>query len=178
MTDNFNLVDLDEGKGVVSFSNRLIESPAFLELFERGMALVEEAANYLDTTGREQAKDMERSQSLAYATESMRLTTRLMQLASWLLLQRAVSEGEMTVEQAQEEQKKVKIKKQAVVTSGESWDLLPDELKQMIERSIRLQEHVLHFDEALSTSEKVAVPTGNPLAGHMNLLEEAFGNEA
>ena len=175
MTDNFNLVDVDEDSGLVSFSNRLIESPAFLELFERGMALVEEAANYLDTVGREQSKAMERAESLAYATESMRLTTRLMQLASWLLLQRAVSEGEMTVEQAKEEQKKVKIKKQAVTTSGESWDLLPEVLKGMIERSVRLQEQVMHFDEALSASEKVVAQDGNPLAGHINLLEEAFG---
>ena len=42
-----------------------------------------------------------RSASLRYATESMRLTTRLMQLASWLLLQRAVNDGEMSAEQAQ-----------------------------------------------------------------------------
>ena len=69
MTDNSNLVDLDEKSGLVSFSNRLIESPAFLDLFERGMSLVEEAANYLDTVGREQSKAMERSQSLAYATD-------------------------------------------------------------------------------------------------------------
>jgi len=43
---------------------------------------------------------LERSVSLTYATESMRLTTRLMQLASWLLLHRAVKEGEMTLTQA------------------------------------------------------------------------------
>ena len=33
----------------------------------------------------------------------MRLTTRLMQLASWLLLQRAVNEGEITAENARTE---------------------------------------------------------------------------
>jgi hypothetical protein len=33
----------------------------------------------------------------------MRLTTRLMQLASWLLIRRAVCEGELTPEQALEE---------------------------------------------------------------------------
>ena len=43
--------------------------------------------------GREQAKALERNDSLAYAAESMRLTTRLMQIASWLLLRRAVAEG-------------------------------------------------------------------------------------
>ena len=39
----------------------------------------------------------------------MRLTTRLMQLASWLLLQRAVNEGDLSVEQASHERSKVKL---------------------------------------------------------------------
>ena len=39
----------------------------------------------------------------------MRLTTRLMQLASWLLLHRAVKEGEMSLAQASKEKSKVKI---------------------------------------------------------------------
>ena len=38
----------------------------------------------------------------------MRLTTRLMQLASWLLLQRAVNEGELSAENARSEKEKVK----------------------------------------------------------------------
>lgn len=174
MSDQKNLIDLKEEEGLVSFSNRLISSPAFFELFENGMALVEEAANYLDTTGRQQSKGMERSSSLAYATESMRLTTRLMQLASWLLLQRAVSEGEMTIEQAQEEQKKVKIKNHVNATQGKNWDILPDDLQGLIKRSMRLQEQVLHFDDALSSSKKIEVQNANPLAGHLNLITEAF----
>lgn len=168
------MIELSDNERVVSFSHRLIGSPAFFELFERGMSLVEEAAHYLDVDGRAQAKKLDRQASLAYATESMRLTTRLMQLASWLLLQRAVSEGEMTIAQAQEEQKKVVIKKQRVVTSGANWDSLPDPLKELIRRSMRLQEQVMHFDEALTSSDKVAAQTANPLAGHFNLLKEAF----
>ena len=176
MTDQFNTIELKENESVISFSNRLLGSPAFLDLFERGMSLVEEAANYLDVEGRIASRTLERQASLSYATESMRLTTRLMQLASWLLLQRAVSEGEMTVAQAQEEKQKVKIKKQGTLTSGEKWDHLPDELKDLIERSLRLQEQVLHFDEALKSSEKVVVQGDNPLAAHMNLLSDAFGS--
>ena len=56
------------------------------------------------------SRDLTRSGSLSYATESMRLTTRLMQIASWLLLQRAVNEGEMTVEQASQEKAKVRLR--------------------------------------------------------------------
>ena len=59
--------------------------------------------------GRQQSKKLERAAALAYATESMRLTTRLMQLASWLLLHRAVKEGEMSLAQASKEKSKVKL---------------------------------------------------------------------
>ena len=60
-------------------------------------------------TGRSESKKLERTAAMVYATESMRLTTRLMQLASWLLLHRAVKEGEMTLAQAHKEKSKVRL---------------------------------------------------------------------
>src|SRR6185437_4971097 len=94
---------------LVQFSERLTNSAAFGVLFREGMDLVEETAAYLDGDGRTDSKKLDRSASLAYATESMRLTTRLMQLASWLLLHRAVKEGEMSLAQANREKVKVKL---------------------------------------------------------------------
>ena len=67
---------------LVQFNERLTNSAAFTVLFREGMDLVEETAAYLDGVGRDEAKALERSAGLTYATESMRLTTRLMQLAS------------------------------------------------------------------------------------------------
>src|ERR1700745_1290307 len=94
---------------LVQFSEKLTNSAAFGNLFREGMDLVEQTAAYLDGVGRAEAKAPDRSASLTYATESMRLTTRLMQLASWLLLHRAVKEGEMTLVQANREKIKVKL---------------------------------------------------------------------
>ena len=59
------------------------------------MALVEETARYLDGKGREEARELPRKAAMLYAGESMRVTTRLMQAASWLLVQRAVRDGDM-----------------------------------------------------------------------------------
>jgi hypothetical protein len=75
-------------------------SELFDRTFEEGMQLVEETAGYLDGAGRHDSKVLSRNAALGYATESMRLTTRLMQVASWLLVQRAVREGEMPPEAA------------------------------------------------------------------------------
>ena len=73
----------------VSFGAKFARSDQFKAVFREGMALVEAAASYLDGDGRKEARKLRPPHSLAYATESMRLTTRLMQLASWLLIRRA-----------------------------------------------------------------------------------------
>ena len=56
-------------------------SELFDRTFREGMELVEAAATYLDGPGRQQSKLLSRNAALAYAGESMRLTTRLMQVA-------------------------------------------------------------------------------------------------
>src|SRR5271157_2764735 len=126
----------------VSFSERLASSQVFATLFRDGMALVEETASYLDGSGRSESKKLERSAGLVYATESMRLTTRLMQLASWLLLHRAVNEGEMSLAQANKEKSKVKL---AADSGGDphALALLPQRLQDLITRSRELQLKVL-----------------------------------
>ena len=112
----------------VRFVDKLAGSDTFKSLFREGMSLVENTASYLDTEGREESKALNRSGSLTYATESMRLTTRLMQLASWLLLQRAVNEGEMSRDQAKQEKNKVRIDTIRTSENGPGWDELPDRL--------------------------------------------------
>src|SRR6201993_5267927 len=124
--------------GPVSFAERVANSQHFADLFRDGMALVEETASYLDGPGRQDAKALDRPAALAYATESMRLTTRLMQLASWLLLHRAVKEGEMTLSQANREKTKVKLSA-ADPGPEEMIAKLPQQLQDLIARSMNLQ---------------------------------------
>src|SRR6516165_6875737 len=78
-------------------------SELFDRTFQEGMELVEETAAYLDGAGRQDSKLLSRTAALAYAGESMRLTTRLMQVASWLLVQRAVREGDVNPSDACQE---------------------------------------------------------------------------
>src|SRR5271154_1075680 len=134
--------------GAVSFSERLANSQVFAALFRDGMALVEETASYLDGSGRQESKKLERSASLVYATESMRLTTRLMQLASWLLLHRAVKEGEMTLTQANREKTKVKLSA-ADPGPNDMVEKLPSQLQSLIERSMTLQAKVRRLDSTI-----------------------------
>ena len=99
---------MDSGK-TIKLAERRIFSQSFKPLYNEGMSLVERAAEYLDGQGRAEAKKMSRLAATLYAAESMRLTTRLMQVASWLLLQRAANSGEMTRDQVASEKSKVRL---------------------------------------------------------------------
>jgi regulator of CtrA degradation len=142
----------------VAFGRRRAASDAFKEMFREGMTLVEETATYLDGQGRRESHRLSRQAALTYATESMRLTTRLMQLASWLLLQRAVNEGDLSPEQANHERAKVKLGGLSTATGGATWDELPAQLRLLIERSVRLQERVLRLDGALTRTASEEAP--------------------
>jgi regulator of CtrA degradation len=159
--------------GLVLLSERLTNSAAFGALFRDGMDLVEETAAYLDGNGRTEAKALERSVSLTYATESMRLTTRLMQLASWLLLHRAVKEGEMTLGQANREKTKVKLSA-ADPGASEMIEKLPQQLQDLIERSMALQAKIRRLDASIHTGAREPVAAGNPLMPHLDRLTAAF----
>jgi len=159
--------------GTVLFSERLASSQVFASLFRDGMALVEETATYLDGMGRQESKKLERNAALIYATESMRLTTRLMQLASWLLLHRAVKEGEMTLAQASKEKSKVRL---AACEPGDakSIALLPAKLQELITRSTKLQGEVRRLDATMHAVPPAKVAGSNPVERQLGLLKAAF----
>ena len=156
----------------VCFGERLASSQVFSTLFREGMALVEETAAYLDGDGRVEAKMLPRNAALAYATESMRLTTRLMQLASWLLLHRAVNEGEMTLAQARKEKSKVKVGGISARPDDPA-AALPERLRHLIERSLRVQERIQRLDTTIHTSAHEFMPL-NPVEHQLGLLKAAF----
>ena len=168
------MADRSHGESaLVQFSERLTNSAAFGTLFRQGMDLVEETAAYLDGVGRTEAKALDRSVSLTYATESMRLTTRLMQLASWLLLHRAVKEGEMTLTQANREKTKVKLSA-ADPGPEEMIEKLPPQLRDLIDRSMVLQTKVRRLDSTIHAPASERAVIGNPLVPQLNRLKAAF----
>jgi regulator of CtrA degradation len=173
---NFSWPDAPR-QGTISFVQRLATSEGFKTLFKEGMALVEESASYLDGAGRDDARQLRRAAAMAYASESMRLTTRLMQLASWLLLQRAVNEGEMTPVQAASEKHRVRLARQDIGCSPDMFDELPLRLRALTSKSMRLQARIAHLDQSLSaarTHEFASAPS--PIASQVERLRMAFAS--
>src|SRR4051794_24486989 len=147
-------------------------SELFDRTFEEGMTLVEETAAYLDGAGRQESKMLSRNAALAYASESMRLTTRLMQVASWLLVQRAVREGDMAPTAACED--RYRLAAEDVCRGAEPPEDLPTGLLSLLDRSERLYERVRHLDRRMYV-EMGEVASPHPVLSQFDRLKTALG---
>ena len=168
--------DFNETASAIALGPRIVASGGFDVLYREGMGLIEDVASYLDGDGRGDSRILSREASFLYATESMRLTTRLMQLASWLLLQRAVNEGEITKENARSEKEKVKFSATPSERGGPGFDQLPQALRDYVDKGDRLFDRVMQFD----TLERGKMPdldpgTANGIADQLARLKAAFG---
>jgi regulator of CtrA degradation len=150
-------------------------SELFARTFEEGMNLVEETAAYLDGGGRQDAKLLSRGAALAYASESMRLTTRLMQIASWLLVQRAVREGNMSAQAACEDRYRIGAEAVCLGEPEADADDLPIGLGELLDRSARLYERVRHLDKRMYLEAAGEEQAPSPVLAQFDRLRMAFG---
>jgi regulator of CtrA degradation len=96
-----------------------------------------------------------------------------MQIASWLLVQRAVAEGEMTPAEALQEKHRVKLGK-AEPPKQSDYNLLPLRLQQLIMRARRLHARILHLDSLIADDRPTPAPVESPVAAQQGLLRMAF----
>lgn len=148
-----------------------IGSALFEKTFEEGMALVDETAKYLDGRGRQEARDLPRKIAMLYAGESMRVTTRLMQAASWLLVQRAVHDGDMEAEDAAGDRYRLGSREICLGAGGEGIEHLPATLQDLLGRSDNLYRRIARLDDVLFRGGESAPG----VQAHFDKLERAFG---
>ena len=93
-----------------------------------------------------------------------------MQLASWLLLQRAIGAGELTVEDASKENHRISLN-----DIGKGHDLagaqdLPDALKALVERSLTLHQRIQKLDSMISAQTTSAPAAPSPVNDQIDRL--------
>ena len=148
-------------------------SSLFEKTFDEGMALVEETARYLDGKGREESRGLPRKAAMLYAGESMRVTTRLMQAASWLLVQRAVHDGDMEAGAASQDRYRLGSKEICLGKSADGVESLPPSLQDLLARSDNLYRRIARLDDVLFGDAEPAPGA----RGQQDALAQAFGTE-
>jgi len=150
-----------------SFAN----SALFARTFDEGMALVEETAHYLDGRGRDEARELPRKAAVLYASESMRVTTRLMQAASWLLIQRAVHDGDMRAEDAARDRYRLGSKDLCLGGREDAIETLPRTLQDLLRRSDNLYRRIERLDDVLFG---VGAQPVSGIKDHFERLKQTF----
>ena len=160
---------------MISFGARFAASDQFDAIYKEGMALVERTASYLDGPGRKEAKGLQAPLTLTYATESMRLTTRLLEIASWLMLHRALKDGEIDQQQAGLRRQRVKLGPIGRPGHVKGFDELPAGLRDIVTLSFSLNDRICRLDHAIATGTEPVEIADNMVVAQMAQLEAAFG---
>jgi regulator of CtrA degradation len=165
-----SIAELDEnslnGMTMQSFAG----SAVFERTFEEGMSLVEEAARYFDGRGREEARHLSGSEAMLYSSESLRVTTRLMQAASWLLVQRAVHEGDMAAEDAANERYRLGSREICLGGRAEATEQVPGKLRDLLIRSESLYLRVARLEHLLTEAREQ-----RGVQAQLARVQQAFG---
>jgi regulator of CtrA degradation len=163
-----------DNKNELNSAQGFTDSVLFDKTFDEGMALVEETARYLDGKGREEARVLPRKVAMLYAGESMRVTTRLMQAASWLLVQRAVRDGDMERADAFNERYRLGSREICLGKCSEDVAPLPTELQDLLARSDSLYRRISRLDDVLFGEGQTPSPGAR---GHLDALAQAFASK-
>ena len=118
---------------------RLIDS-----LYVEAMVLADEARAYFDSSGRDDRLALDPKIRIGFACESLKVTTRLMQVVAWLMTQRAVAAGELSKAQGSGPERRLGDSPEC---DDEILPRLPEAALALIRSSQDLYDRVRRIDE-------------------------------
>lgn len=121
----------------------------FRRAYDETMDLMIEARNYMAYVERREREQAGPSTGLRMSCEAMRVTSRLTQVMAWLMVRRAVEEGELDEGTALGEEHRLS---GAEVCGDESFnadEALPGGLRSLMDRSYRLYMRVARLEEQM-----------------------------
>lgn len=161
-------------KAIKEFAN----SEVFFKIFDETIALVQKASDYLEGVGRFDQARLSPKDSTLFASYSVKLTNRLMQISSWLLGHRAYSKGEIL------EPKKIDLHMYAEeISASESLDKLTNSLPTrmiiLITQTNMLFERIIRMDQQLKNltaqAEEISDISVNNVHNQLEKIQQSFG---
>lgn len=127
-----------------------MSQPAFFGgTYDEALALMVEARNYVRYVEQRERRHFEAIQGLRVSCEAMRVTSRLTQVMAWLLMQRAVHEGEVDLVEALAEANRLSGTDVCLDQSHDGDECLPKGLKSLLARSLSLYQRVARLERQM-----------------------------
>src|SRR3546814_6571870 len=111
------------------------------------MVLADEARYYFDRGGLEDGEAMSPADRVAFSCESLKVTTRLMHVVSWLLLRRAADAGELELTELQQPGRRLG---DATVTDEEAMAIMPERARLIVDASRDLYLRIKRLGDELT----------------------------
>ena len=124
-----------------------VQPAAFTHTYDETLALIIEARDYMALWIRHGNHSTYRIGGLRFSCEALRVTSRLTQVMAWLMIQRAVLEGELSPEDSISETHRLAGHDICLTTEGIDDPALPLELRILMDRSYRLYRRIARLDE-------------------------------
>lgn len=124
-------------------------------LYTEAMLLADEARGYFDEGGRADREPLAPMERVAFSCESLKVTTRLMHIIAWLLTQRAVEAGELSLRDALDPSRRLGA---APVTDVAVFAGLPPSAQALVTASAQLHRRVARLDAALEQDAPAPSP--------------------
>ncbi len=136
-------------------------------LYVEAMVLADEARSYFDRNGRDDRLALDPIARVGFSCESLKVTTRLMQVIAWLLTQRAVEAGELSPSQARSQARRLG---EAAESDPSVLERLPAGAANLVQASQELYARVRRLDEGAGQAD----PRTSPARTLLSRLERSF----
>ena len=123
------------------------EMTFFTRTYDEALDLIVEARNYM-VYNRPTARRVRPSgDNLRLSCEALRVTSRLTQVMAWLMLQRAVQDGEISPQEACDEKNRLSGQSVCLDDGGVEDTDIPAGLRSLLSRSLNLYQRISRLEE-------------------------------
>lgn len=127
-----------------------MQQPVFFgRTYDETMNLMVEAKNYLAYVEEKERRRVEVFTGLRMSCEAMRVTSRLTQVMAWLMMQRAVHEGEIDAKTALAEENRLSGTDVCLDQSHSADEGLPNGLRSLLTRSLSLYQRIARLEHQM-----------------------------
>jgi regulator of CtrA degradation len=123
------------------------------KIYDEAYALLLETRNYMAYVAPSVRKAMAPEDRLFVTYHSTRLTSRLLEMMSWLMAQKAILGGEMTAGEAREQGFVISNDSICSFDESEQSGVLPQGLRTLLSRSRSLYERLERLDGMMATKK-------------------------
>jgi len=117
--------------------------------YDEALLLLVLSRDYFAIQGRKDKQKLSKDQQLIYTLASSTITTQLTSVMSWLLLCRAMQEGELTLEQLQEEKFAMPEINPGVTESDSCFSTLSAPVKELLAKSSNLYNRMKRMESSV-----------------------------